>query len=83
MQNEAYAELRGRKANSVIDNRLVTVKVNLGVIRPAHCSLYPLCSQEREAKLIPPFSFFIYLLFIYFSSFFFLTATPRDVDFQP
>lgn len=38
MQNEAYAELRGRKANSVIDNRLVTVKVNLGVIRPAHCS---------------------------------------------
>ena len=33
-------------------------KKKLGMFRPAHCSLYTLCPQEREReKLIPLFSF--------------------------
>ena len=38
---------------------LEAVKVQtLGMCRPAHCSLYHLCSQEREReKLIPLFPF--------------------------
>ena len=59
MQNVTYAELEGnitgfklhgvwlvlRKAILITDFRLGKVKVNLGMIRPAHSSLYLLCSQ--------------------------------------
>ena len=48
------SELRYRHA----ELRATEVKKKLGIFRPAYCSLYLLCSQEREReKLIPPFSF--------------------------
>lgn len=57
VQNVAHAtlELGDRKANLVIDCRLGTVKVKLGVMGPAHCSFYLLCSQEKERKTPPSF----------------------------
>ena len=48
MQDVAQAELGSRKADLVTEYRLGAVKENLGGIRPAHCSLYLLCSQERK-----------------------------------
>ena len=57
------AELEG-KANLLTDMQLgaVTVKKNekLGASRPAHCSLYLLCPQERERKKPHSSFFFLY-----------------------
>ena len=50
MQDVAQAELGSRKADLVTEYRLGAVKENLGGIRPAHCPLYLLCSQEREGE---------------------------------
>ena len=55
MQEVAQAELGGRKADLVTEYRLGAGKENLGGIRPAHHSLYLLCSQERKEN---HFSFF-------------------------
>ena len=54
MQNEAYPELGGRKANSVVDNRLETVKVKPR--RDQACSLFFLSSSFSGKK--NPFLFF-------------------------
>ena len=37
-------------------------KKQLGMFRPAHCSLYLLCSQEKEKKkpYMPPSLFFLF-----------------------
>ena len=48
MQNDAYTELGGRKANSVIDNRLATVKVKPRSDQA--CSLFSLSSLFSEKK---------------------------------
>ena len=57
MQDLAQAELGSRKADLVTEYRLGAVKENLGGIRPAHCSLYLLCSQERRENY---FFFFLF-----------------------
>ena len=53
--------IRGQKSKfSYRHSELGIVKVEkkLGIFRPVHCSLYLLCSQEREReKLIPLLSF--------------------------
>ena len=60
---------RVRKANSVTDYRLITVK--LKHIRPVHCSLYRLWSQGRKNKIFPFFPLFtaalslVVLIFIF------------------
>ena len=59
MQSIAPAESEGRKANLVTDVQSwqQLKKQRLEMLRPAHCSLYLLCSQERERKNSFPFFF--------------------------
>ena len=60
MQNEAYPELGVRKANSVVDNRLVTVKVKPRSDQA--CSLFSIFFVLRKEKPIPLFSFALHQL---------------------
>ena len=61
MRSIAPAELGGQKSKlSYRHSELGAIKIfkKLGMFRPAHRSLYILCSQEREReKFIPLFSF--------------------------
>jgi len=62
VQSVAPAELGCRKANLVRHVKLGAIKVKkLGMFRPAHGSLYLLCSQERERKKLISLSLFFFL----------------------
>ena len=64
MQSIAPAESEGRKANLVTDVQSwqQLKKQKLEMLRPAHCSLYLLCSQERERKKLIALFFFSFSL---------------------